>query len=151
MAPEDDKLVVLKKAPLNENVLPIDRSFLASLLRTGSKSDESLISAAVSRSVETEQKKLRDIHKDNVEREVKRRMDEVGADAEKFRRFREAIGDVSGWMDDAEMISAIRSVITAGVFKTYGGLGKLQKDLAKSAEIIAKSLGEIGKQTEDAA
>ena len=144
LAPEDDKIITIKKAPLNENVKPVDRSFLASMLRCESKNDEKLINAAVNQAVATEARRLREIHDGRVDSEVQRRMGEIGADAEKFKKLREALGDSLGWMNDEEMLRAIRATLSSGLHRTWGGLRDLQKQLAKQAEDLKLVIDQNG-------
>lgn len=143
LAPEGDKLVTLKKAPLTAEPKPIDRKFLASILRCGAKNDDALIEAAVAKAANETSRRLQENHAQRVEETVKRKLGEVQADADKYKALRKALGDNLGWMDDKEVIAAVRIILNSGIAGTWNGIRSVQKQLTSAADKIDKALAEI--------
>lgn len=158
MAPEDDKLVTLKKAPLNADVKPVDRKFLAAMLRCQTKGDDGLIQAAVSRAAEVERKRLTDQHKQNVEAEVQRRISAVTADAKSWRDLVGKLGEHRTYLDSEALLHAVGVVQRLGLKSTYGSLARLAETLDRSSKQVATALADLNgpllaapSQSEDAA
>lgn len=143
LAPEGDRLVTLKKAPLNEEPKPIDRRFLASILRCGAKNDDALIEAAIQKATTETSTRLAQQHRERVEADVKRKLGEIQADADKYKALRQALGDNMGWMDDREIIAAVRILLHSGIANTWNGVRSVQKRLTDAAAQIDRALSEI--------
>lgn len=143
LAPEGDKLVTLKKAPLNAEPKPVDRRFLASILRCGSKKDDALIAAAIQKATEAVSARMTESHKQRVDVEVQRRLGSVQADADKYKHLREALGDKLGWMNDEEVIAAVRILLATGITGTWNGVRGVQKRLSDAANQIDAALAEL--------
>lgn len=143
LAPEGDKLVTLKKAPLSADPKPIDRKFLASILRCGAKTDDALIEAAVAKAANETSKRMQEQHEQRVDDQVKRKLGAIQADADKYKTLREAIGDNLGWMDDKEIIAAVRIILNSGIAGTWNGMRGVQKQLTQAAEKIGAALADI--------
>lgn len=143
LAPEGDKLVSLKKAPLNAEPRPIDRKFLASILRCGAKNDDALIEAAIQKATNETSERLQESHARRVDEAVKRKLGEVQADADKYKNLRKELGDHLGWMDDKEIIAAVRIILTSGIAGSWNGIRGVQKQLTQAADRIDKALSEL--------
>lgn len=143
LAPEGDRLVTLKKAPLNGEPKPIDRKFLASMLRCGSKKDDALIEAAIQKATTEVSTRLTESHKQRVEAEVKRKLGEVQTDADHYRKLCSALGDNVGWMGDEAIVAAVRIVLASGITGTWSGVRNVQKRLTDAAAQIDRALSDL--------
>lgn len=143
LAPEGDKLVTLKKAPLNPEPKPVDRKFLASILRCGAKNDDALIEAAITKATNETSARLRESHAQRVDAEVQRKLGEIQKDADKYKALRLAVGDHLGWVDDKEIIAAVRIILNSGIAGTWNGVRGVQKQLITAADKIGQALADI--------
>lgn len=143
LAPEGGKLVTLKKAPKNEDVKPLDRKFLASILRCGSKKDDAFINAAITKVRNEVSDSLTASHNQRVEAEVERRMRSVKAEADKYRAIHEALGDKVGFITDEEIVTAVRVLLATGVTRTWSGMRDLQKKLTDAAAKIDRVMTDL--------
>lgn len=143
MAPENDKLVVIKKAPENPDIKPIDRKFLAALLRGQAAQDDGLIEAAVSRAVEVERKRLNENHKESVEREVASRTRQNDDAAKSWRELVAKLGERSSYLAIDDLVAAVGVVHRLGVRGSYGAITSLQNTLARSSQQIADALSQF--------
>jgi hypothetical protein len=143
IAPEGDKLVTLKKAPLAAEPKPIDRKFLASILRCGAKNDDALIEAAIAKATNETSRRLQESHAQRVDEQVNRKLGEIQADANKYKNLRKELGENLVWMDDREIIAAVRIILNSGVAGTWNGIRAIQKRLTEAADKIGGALSDL--------
>lgn len=143
LAPEGDRLVTLKKAPLAAEPKPVDRKFLASILRCGAKNDDALITDAVEKATNETSKRLQKSHAQRVDEQVKRKLGEIQADAAKYKALRNALGDDQRWMDDKEIILAVRVILKSGIASTWNGINRVQKSLTEAADKIGEAMADL--------
>lgn len=138
LAPDGDRLVTLKPAPLNAEPKPIDRKFLASVLRCGSKNDDALIEAAVSKASAETSKRLQDSYNQRMDGELERRTKGLQHDAEQFRKIKAALGE--NYLDGDEILKAVRAVRKAGIAGTFNGIEGLRNTLQSNLRHIEDAL-----------
>lgn len=142
LAPAGNKLVRMKVAPKNKKPKPIDRKFLAALLRCKAKGDDYMIDAAVSAAVDAARKDLQEQHKQRVQRDVDRMTREMTDDALAYRKIVREVGD-HGWVDSEEIVRAIKMVMGSNILSVHGGMANLQKELTRAAKRIEDSIAKM--------
>lgn len=125
------------KAPTRTEAKPLDRSFLASLLRCAGRHDAATLRAEVDKAVEVRV----GMEKDRLQREYERRTTTLRANEERLAAVSEIFGDP--WGDQAT-IAAIKAVKAAGIVGGYGGLESLHKSLHEMAERTAEAMATFG-------
>lgn len=130
----DDGLIKTVKQPERNEAKPLDRLFVAALLRNASKADD----AEVNRMIEERVARLRALDKDEIDREVKRRISDNDHALKRLQLIRDKLGgDYNEWLlSDEEFALAVAFVIRAGVTKTYSGVLSIYDDLKRQAEHI---------------
>lgn len=111
---------------------PLDRTFVASMLRSSGKVDEADIQAKVKAAVDVQVK----LALDERERMTVRSRDRFTTLSEML----EADPDLR-WVDSTELAEAVRAVLKSGVNRSYGGLLYLEKQLRETADQIGKAMG----------
>lgn len=143
MAPDGDKLRIIRPAEKNTNLREIDRGFLGALLRQTSRVGDAEIALRVERMAEAQE---RDFDK-RVEQQVQTRLyhrEEIVKDVEAFEES-SGIKIKDGWTHSAtEVGRALKLVLNAGVVGSYQGI-KAQAAAARAyAEKIEKAAVELG-------
>lgn len=112
---DKDKLYPAKRAP-DLDPKPIDRKFMAAMVRRSSQADDGEIQVLVNQRVEA----LREHDRKHVETEIKRRTKDIDDAKEQLRQLRERIGeDDWRYLDRDEVARAVKFVRAAGVLGTY--------------------------------
>ena len=112
---------------------PLDRLFVASLLRNAGKVDDAEVGRLVEQQLE-----------ERVEREVKARENWRERSKERYAKLDEVLqraqkdGD---WIADDEVIAAVMVLAKSGIARSYGGLIELEKQLRQSADRIGTLMG----------
>lgn len=132
------KLKQVVAAPKRE-AKPAGRPFMAALLRRAGQVGEDDIRKAVM--VETD--KIRDQHKQAVDREVARRMERYDRVVERANEIKDLCGiDLKGWTPPEEIAAAIKFVLTVGSLDTYRGVDRIRDNLRRALEQMDKAVEE---------
>lgn len=138
------KLKQVVSAPRRE-AKPAGRPFMAALLRRAGQVDEEDIRKAVM--VETS--KIREQHKKEVDREVKRQVERYSRVVERAKEIKDLCGiDLLHWTPTEEISSAIRFVLTAGAANSYGGIDRIRNSLRRALEQMDQAVEEAQGQRE---
>jgi hypothetical protein len=131
-----DGLQIKRKAAKNEP-LPLDRDFLAALLRSAGKIDQSVIEAMCQKRV----KELREHDERNIQYEIDRRANRATEDTKIMTELRKALTAENEFtfLADESIIAAILAVHKSGVSTTWAGLSYAAKVLEDAAEKIRAS------------
>lgn len=115
-------------APLLE-AMPMDRPFIAALLRSADMKSKRDLRA------EVERRNLRQRSDDEVTRRVKDLTRERAGLADVVAKIEAITGDkISGWVDGEEIGRAVRMVRTLGVQGTYSGIASLVRQMRTTAD-----------------
>jgi hypothetical protein len=128
-----EQLRTMKK-PQQTEAKPLDRKFVASLLRSAGKVDENAVRIAV----EEEVKRRRVNDEERVKREIERR----SADAERLREKYKVVSSLCekhGYTPTEELVAAVNAVLQARVTGTFEGLTQLENKLVGMANQVAKA------------
>lgn len=132
---EKGSIKTIKRA-VKTPAVPLDRLFVASLLRNAHKVEMSQVRAEVRQQLD-----------DAVEREIVRRngyRKEAEAFGEKLMKAMKASGKDKHWLDDQEVIDAVIVVAKAGIHRSYGGLFAIEKTMREAADKIGRITGDMG-------
>lgn len=126
-----DGVLHTKKTAAQTEALPLDRLFVAALLRNAGKADAAEVEAQVERRV-----------KERVEHEVDSRTRQYRR-LEEFRaKLAEHLGeDTARYFDDAGMLAAVAAVHKSGITGTWGGLATALHAAKDVQEAIDKLRG----------
>ena len=135
---EDGKLHLRQRGSETE-AKPLDRSFVASLLRSAGKADASEIEFEVERRLEKAHAEI----ESRVESLVRQRPREAQQLLEKYRPIEDLLGGATQrkFVENSELAAAVRMVLDSGIHKTYGGLASLQRELIAMGNKIEAALG----------
>lgn len=144
----DGKRLVMHKAPpLKADVAPIDRSFLAALLRRAAKTDDAMLNAEVAKRMADAEREF----DERVKRAVDRRVGEEAELASVVKQFEEASGIKltewccgRGYESPADIGRAVMAIIKSGVNSTWNGLQCQSRSLREAADKIDAGLAEMG-------
>ncbi|RWX72514.1 hypothetical protein [Mesorhizobium sp. M2A.F.Ca.ET.039.01.1.1] len=134
-----------RKLALKTDAAPIDRTFLAALLRRAHKADEAVIAAEVARRSE--------LHDETFEARVEAAASRRAHEAEGLKRQVAEFEAASGiklpawntWGADAEQLGrAAKAVKQTGITRTYDGLHELATKLRKASDEIEGALLDLG-------
>lgn len=116
---------------------PVDRSFVAAMLRRASGVDEDEVRAAVAAQVEEQRKH----DQSRIDREIERRTQHAKDLADQVAAIERVSGvKVSRWIDDEEIGRAIKMVIQSGVFASHGGIQRVRDAAARVIENCDEAL-----------
>ncbi|NFV80017.1 hypothetical protein [Magnetospirillum aberrantis] len=121
------------KSPEKLNAQPLDRLFVASMLRNAGKVDD-----------EEVQTRVNALLGDRVEREVERRLRFHESSKPRYEKLDALIQELKNdgeWFGDEEVLDAVRMVLKSGVLRSYGGLISVHKSLTEMADHIGKAMG----------
>ena len=133
---KDEQMIARKNAPKLE-ATPLDRAFMAAMVRRSSEID----SSEVKKAVELELARHRENDKKHVEAEITRRT-QKGADAIAIvEELRSKLGS-QGWrmLDAPEICAAVQVLQKLGLTSTYSSVKHLQQQLTKSAAEIEAAM-----------
>lgn len=137
------KLFPAKKAA-DLDAKPIDRKFMAALVRRANEVDHREVDVLVEKKIEV----LRENDRKHLENEIKRRTRDIDDAKEQLKKLRERIGeDDWRYLDRDEVARAVKFVRAAGVLGTYNSVETLLKNLRGAVTKIERA-GEtvFGKQ-----
>lgn len=113
------------------------RSFVAAMLRRASDGDAGEIRSRVDAEVA---KRLQD-QEALIAHYAERRTHDAGELLKRAEAIKAATGiDLSGWQPTEDIAAAIKFALSGGIFKKYGGLRSLAKQLEESAQEIHRAL-----------
>lgn len=137
------KLFPAKKA-VDLDAKPIDRKFMAALVRRASQVEDGEIKVLVEKRVE----ELRAYDRQHVENEIKRRTKDIDDAKEQLRKLRERIGeDDWRYLDREDVARAVKFVRESGIIGTYNSVETLLKTLKGAVSKIEKASEKVhGKQ-----
>ncbi|MGE5510354.1 MAG: hypothetical protein ACM31O_03770 [Bacteroidota bacterium] len=140
-------LRVRKKAP-QLAPKPIDRGFMAAMVRRAHEIDQDEVKAAVA----MELARLREDDERRIEREVRARTREAESALKQLAELKARIG-VDNWdyLESSDVALAVKIVRASGLTRTYGGLRELQQSLAAHARAIEDALAKLGVEPGDLA
>ncbi len=122
---------------------PIDRLFLAALLRRADRMDDAAAEAEILRRDADREVAFDKRVADAVENRTRHR-DDAAKDVEAFEAA-SGIKIRDGWAHDPTTIGrAVRAVLTTGIDATYAGLQTQASNLRSAADKIDKGLAELG-------
>lgn len=132
----DKGVVKLAKAPSRTEAKPLDRAFLAAMLRAAGKPDQEEIKALIQAEREAMQAEINA----RVEAMVERRTRDAG----EASRLLAALTESHGYLDAKRIAAAAGVVEKAGLMGWDMGLVGLQQKLAGIATDLAEALAEAG-------
>lgn len=133
----DGKTLKTKKKPEMLDPQPLDRNFLAALLRSAGKVDEAEIAASVQKQVDAERARI----DERIEREVKWRTERRDAMAQRYAALEAIFSDEDlRWIDDREFAEAIKLVLKLGIRGAYDGVLSVRDKAAEFSEKMDKAL-----------
>lgn len=138
LAFKDGKLREKRKAPKLEPK-PITRQFVAQMFRRANDKDENATKRLIDKAMEVERAGLQV----RINDAVKSRTRELEAQAAKWKRVTEALGE-SSWIEDESVIAAVKVVRKCGVGGTYNTLDAVCSQLEASAKRVRGALSGIG-------
>ena len=131
----ENGVLVLHQRGHETEAKPLDRSFVASLLRCAGRADKVEIEFEVEKRIEAELARI----DERVEQLANARSSEPVRIAKRYAQIEEMLND-SGFRSNGEIAEAIRIVLKSGVANTYQGLGDLSKQLIRMSEKITAAL-----------
>lgn len=133
----DEGFLAYRQKGFDTDAQPLDRSFVASLLRSAGKVDEAAVAAEVERRIEAAQA----IIDERIERAVDSRTRNGKRAIERLEAIEGVLlGDLDSFLDDGELCQAVRMVLRSGVFKTYNGLLSLERQMSDLRASINEAL-----------
>jgi hypothetical protein len=133
--PTADGLHGARDAAKNSNVKPVDRHFLAALLRRVAKTDDDFIHASVATALDAQRR----THEAEVERRALERAGDLRKDAEAWIKLRDLLKTKpDDYVFAGDVVEALRVLIKCGVVKSYGGLRSLIETVNASKEQLDK-------------
>lgn len=107
---------------------PVNRAFVAAMLRRASEADEDLVRAAV----DAEVTRQRENDQKYIQQQIDWRTRQYKEVEERIAKIKAISGvDLTHWCDDEEIGRAIKLVLDAGVVKTYGGIQEVRNSAAR--------------------
>jgi hypothetical protein len=142
---DDNRLFCVKQAPELE-AKPIERSFMAAMVRRANDVDAAEVKALVDKQVAA----YREQDREQIRREIDARTRDAKAAIEWKEDLKKRIGeDGYDWMEAEEVARAIKMVRAAGLSKTYHGVRKLEQELKTACTRLSKAISLVtGEQTE---
>ena len=144
------RLVTARAAAKQPEPKPVNRDFLAALLRRAAKTDDAMVAALVAERMAAKEEEF----ERRVLERVQARTREHEQLKDQVRRFTEASGvdlmredaryDFILPSDGQSLGRAVKMVLKAGVAATYSGLEQIEEQLTRAAERIATARREAG-------
>jgi hypothetical protein len=144
--PENGGLRRAREAAKNADVKPVNRNFLAALMRRTAKTDDVFIQ----RRVEDALKHQRAQYEADAEKRALQKLTDLRRDAEQWVKLRDLLKkkpDDFVYADD--VVEAVRLIVKSGVIGTFGGLRGLLKEVDRTRDNLAKIAAELGVPTSD--
>lgn len=136
---KDGKIKQTVAAPVL-NTQPVDRGFVAAMLRRASEVDHGEVRAAVDAQVAAARA--------NDEKRIEREIASRTRNHEEMRKAIDEIEQVSGvkikaWSSSKEIGRAVKLVLDTGALQTYGGIQWLRNQIASTLQDFDKALASI--------
>lgn len=143
MRVDEDRLVVVKQAPELEPK-PIDRKFMAAMVRRANEADTGEMQKAVSLEVE----RIRANDRQQIESEIARRSRKADEAIKTIEEIKQKIGtDGWDWLSSDDIARAVKMVREAGVASTYGNIRDLHRQMNTATKRLGDALDKaLGKQ-----
>jgi hypothetical protein len=120
---------------------PIDRAFMASLMRSMGKADVGEIGKLVEQRVA----ELRAQDEERIKGEIETRSERNSEARKQLAAIEAVIGaDQMRWLGSAELATAVNMVLKSGVARTYGSLADLHRQMIAQAEQIKEAMDQRG-------
>lgn len=137
----NDGLITVARPAARMEAAPLDRTFLAAMLRSAGKVDDAVVQRLVDRKVAA----LREYDEKSFEDRLERRRGEDKAAAEHLTRIKAAlqaagVEDDMRWLASDEIAAAVAVVVKAHLFQAYSGLPDLHAALANAASDLLPKL-----------
>lgn len=117
-----DDGVTQTKPAFKTDAQPVDRAFLAAILRAASRMESGLVEALIAK----ERQDLEKTFELRLTQKAEALAERRGDDSKCWRDLIEALGGSPGeFWHDREMIAAVKAVMKSGVTDTYGGLASI--------------------------
>lgn len=143
--PENGRLCKVRDAAKNPNVKPVDRNFLAALMRRTAKTDDAFVTTKLDIALR-EQRRQFDAE---IEERVLGKIEDVRGAAEEWKKLRDLLKEKpTDYIYQPDVIDAIRVVLKAGVAGSFGGLRSLMSAARNTQENLAKIATELGIEEE---
>jgi uncharacterized protein YqgV (UPF0045/DUF77 family) len=140
-----EQIRVKKEAP-TLTPEPLNRKFVAAVVRRAHEQEEADIEARVRLRMEAERKR----DEERITREVEARSRKSQEAIKQLADLKAKIG-TSSWdyLNNDDVAAAVKIVREAGVTSTYGGLRQVEKEMKRCADRLRKALdGAFGEQLE---
>jgi hypothetical protein len=139
--PRGRGLTFVRPAPKREP-RPLDRSFVAAMMRRCGEIDQHLLRVAIADEIATEKKRL----EDNAEKDLKARTREFEVVKAKLAEVKEATGiDLLAWQHNADEVArAIRFALDHDLGGRYGALARLKKTLEDAIKEVVPAIEAAG-------
>jgi hypothetical protein len=136
-----EKLTIVRQATINPATLPLDKFFLASILRSADKASDTAFNEAIDVKI----KILRESDETRILEEVRRRI----KDNDQSLRILEEVHarlkpEGWGWLNETGIVDAIVAVYKSGISETYGGLKGALKACEDAAEKMREAYVDLG-------
>lgn len=139
--PSNGRLVQARDAEKNKEPRPVDRHFLAAIMRRTAKTDDAFVNAAVERAL----KDQRADHELELERHVLRRLGDSRRDMESWIKLRDMLKQKpDGWVYQEDVIAALKMLMKSGVGSTISSLRSLKREVDRVQRDLEKIAGELG-------
>lgn len=141
LIPEKGKLRTAREAALNKKPKPIDRHFLAALMRRTAKTDDGFIDKMVNEALEAQ----RATYDADVERRALQKMGDMRGDAESWRKLEALVkGEDKAFFYDEQIIAAVRILIKSGVASTYSSLLSMLSEIDRTKARLEEIRNDLG-------
>lgn len=129
------------RSPAKLDPIPVDRKFLAGLLRNAGRHDKDELDAAIADRMRV----MEENFQERVKHLVDFRMRRLEEQSELYRQIDEAIGKeaIDRWIGSEDVIAAVRMVLASGVTKTWDGMRSLVDRLESATGDVRKALDAI--------
>jgi hypothetical protein len=139
--PEKGKLRVAREAAKNKKPKPIDRHFLAALMRRTAKTDDGFIDTMISEAVTAERAR----QNEEIERRAMQKMGDLRGDAENWRKVIELLKDKpKDYIFEPPVIEAIRILVKSGVASTYSSLLTMLNEIDRTKDKLETIRADLG-------
>lgn len=134
---ESGSLKVIRKSTMTHKPAPLQKTFIASLLRSSAKIGESEIRKAVDAALRKAGTDEQERVKAKVQDRVRQLESQLSQEAEFFDALEEALGDKKRRIvEDKNFLAAVRAVHQIGVHDTWLGVRALSKQVNSTANSI---------------
>ena len=138
---KDGRLQRAREAAKNPDVKPLDRQFLAMLMRQTARKDGALIESAVN-NARTE---LRQQMNAEIDHRALERLGDLKKDAEQWQKVRELLKQKpDDYIYQPDVIECLRVLIRSGVAHSHGGLQSLITEVDRIQATLAKIRDDFG-------